>query len=223
MLCLAAAIVRSPPPQSLWGHLKPSGNWNHWYSRTEPFALELRSMSDSLWERETSWCIWYVFTGRSYGAHTAAPLLNNVHISISMNSNDSRQMQPLFPSFHSSSSPSSAGHLQRYRSHSSINNALAARCMRVTIPMLFSCRSTFPGLPVFLSYAAQTQAVYLLLPGSLRPAGMIASPSLFRRIKNLERQLTCRQYEARLSFPRFSSMQIHRCGNESRPRSTALG
>lgn len=69
-------------------------------------------------------------------------------------------------------------------------------------------------------------AVYLLLPGSLGPAGMmIASPSLFRRIKNIERQrqLRCRQYEARLSFPRFSSMQIHRCGSESRPRSTVLG
>lgn len=135
-------------------------------------------------------------------------------------------MQPLFPSFHSRSSPSSAGHLQRYHSHSSINNALAARSMRVTIPMLFSCRSTFPGLPVFLSSAAQTQAVYLLLPGSPLPAGMmIASPSLCRRIKNLERQRqhTCRQYEARLSFPRFSSMQIHRRGSESRPRGTALG
>lgn len=139
--------------------------------------------------------------------------------------NESRQMQPLFLSFHSCSSPSFTGHLQRYRSHSSINNALAARSTRVTIPMLFSCRSTFPGLPVFLSSAAQTQAVYLLLPGSLRPAGMmIASPSLFRRIKNLERQrqLTCWQYEARLSFPRFSSMQIHCCGSKSRPHSTAL-
>lgn len=54
--------------------------------------------------------------------------------------------------------PSSTGHLQCYHSYGSINNAVAARSMWVTIQKLFSCRSTFPDL---LFSAAQKETTRL--------------------------------------------------------------
>lgn len=153
---LAAIIPPSLFLVSLWGRFKLSENWNRWDSRTEPCILESMRVSKSWWEKETNWCFRNVFTGRCCGAPTAVQLLNNVHIIIIMNS----WMKPNAAFFLSLLvlQHSSTGHLQCYHSHGSINNAVAARSMWVTIRKLFSCRSTFPDL---LFSAAQTQTTQL--------------------------------------------------------------